>query len=262
MLRTPGPLGAGGPTQAIDKGTTARIRHHAPSHRHVRPKRKFDPQRPLTVDETSVLQALDAAGMTDLNERAMFLAQMSHESQDFTKFRENLHYKAPRLLALFPSHFDDLADAEKVVAEGTESIAESIYGGRADLGNTVDGDGARYLGRGYIQLTGKDLYTRAGKALNVDLVNHPELAEDKAIALKIALWYWADRKVGPPARKAEVRTVTKIINGKLNGLPDREVRFDHYHQILDLIAHPKAAGAPTAAPTALATSTTPRPPLP
>ena len=248
MQRTPGPQGQPPGRQApVDPGSTARTRHHAPAHRHRKPKPQFDPHRPLTPDETSILQGLDAAKIVDLNERAMFLAQMSHESQDFTKFRENLHYGAPRLLALFPSHFDDLADAEKVVAAGPDEIAESIYGGRADLGNTTDGDGSRYVGRGYIQLTGKDAYTRAGTALKLDLVNHPELAEDKANALRIALWFWGNRQVGPPARKGEVRSVTKIINGKLNGLPDRVLRYDRYHQILDLLPHPAAPPA-TASP--------------
>ena len=248
MQKTPSPLGQNGKKPANDKGTTVVTRHHAPAYRPRKAKPKFDPHRPLIVDEQSILQALDAAKIVDLNERAMFLAQLSHESQDFTKFRENLHYKGPRLFALFPLLFDDLADAEKTVKDGPDAIAEAIYGGRADLGNNADGDGAKYLGRGYIQLTGKNLYDKAGTALNLDLVNHPELAEDKANALRIAIWYWNDRRVGPPTRRGEVRAVTKIIDGKLNGLPDREVRFDHYHRILDLLAHPVAAPPAPATP--------------
>ena len=180
------------------------------------------PVRAITTAEQQLLHVLDAAGIANANERAMFLAQMSHETQDFRQLRENLRYSGPRLLQVFPGRFRDLDAAEAAVRAGPDAVAESLYGGRADLGNTHAGDGSRYIGRGHVHLTGRANYEAAGAALGLDLLSHPELAEDPKHAARIALWFWRVNHIGPHARRGDVRSVTQRVNGGVNGLADRQ----------------------------------------
>lgn len=249
MMRIPGSLCTTllGPDW-IDAGTSARTRTPAPAQRHAPTQRvaRHTAARPLSNDERQVLAALDRAGIADANERAMFLAQVAHESQDLRRVRENLHYSAAQLMRHFSHRFRDLEDAQSVVAAGTDAIAERIYGNRENLGNTQAGDGARYIGRGFIQLTGRTNYTAAGDALGLDLVNHPELAEDRANAARIAVWFWTTHRIGPAARSGNVREVTRIVNGHQIGLADRERRYRRYRSVLP--AQEPAAVASPAAP--------------
>ena len=147
-------------------------------------------------NESSLKAAMDKAGYTDQTERAMFLAQMAHESGNF-KYDEEIH-------------------------DG------SNYEGRSDLGNTQPGDGVRYKGRGYIQLTGRANYRHYGKKLGVDLEGQPELAKRPDIAAAVAVGYWNERVNREAAKQGDVRTVTKNINGGYNGLADREAKFKKY----------------------------------
>jgi putative chitinase len=95
------------------------------------------------------------------------------------------------------------------------------YEGRADLGNTEPGDGARYHGRGIFQLTGRANYRRIGRMLNVDLEGRPELALDPRISVQIAFAYWRDRKINAAADRDDAAGVTRLINGGANGLAER-----------------------------------------
>ncbi|WP_211238038.1 glycoside hydrolase family 19 protein [Derxia gummosa] len=170
--------------------------------------------------------------MTDPSERAMFLAQTAHESGHFRSVRENLRYRSARLLAMFPRRFTSLADATAVCEGGEAAIAERIYGGR--LGNTLSGDGARFIGRGYLQITGRDNYRRAGRALGLDLLAHPEMVEIPEVAIATAWWYWSERHSSGSnslrgfAQAGDVRRVTALINGGNNGLAERERLYRHY----------------------------------
>jgi putative chitinase len=96
------------------------------------------------------------------------------------------------------------------------------YDGRKDLGNTQPGDGARFRGRGVIQITGRANYTAMGKELGLDLLTHPELAEQADTAVRIACVFWAARKLNALADKDDVLAITKRINGGTNGLADRK----------------------------------------
>lgn len=184
--------------------------------------------------------ALNQARINNPTERAMFLAQMAHETRGFRSLRESLHYTPRRLHEVFPRRFKSLADAQAVADDGADVIAERIYGDRQQLGNVQPGDGARYIGRGYVQLTGRSNYTAAGKALGLDLVNHPELAEQPEIAARIAVWFWQRNQVGRPARLGDLRETTRMVNGGYNGLADRQRRFRHYQRLLELRAEPQA----------------------
>jgi len=175
--------------------------------------------------ESIVLVALDTAGITDLNERAMFMAQMSHESSGFTRLTENLNYKPARLMTIFPSKFSSLEDAQAVVGGGQAAIAERIYGNRKNLGNVHPGDGFRYRGRGIIQLTGRSNYLQAGQAIGVDLEASPDKAAELDVAVKAALWFWKSRNIATPAQLGDVEKVTRLINGGTIGLADRQKEF-------------------------------------
>jgi len=104
----------------------------------------------------------------------------------------------------------------------TEEFADgSGYEGRADLGNTQPGDGPRYKGRGLMQLTGRANYRALGKTLNLPLETEPQRAAEPELSLVIACEYWKSRKINDAADQDDIVRVTKLINGGLNGLPDR-----------------------------------------
>ncbi|QDH83648.1 chitinase [Achromobacter phage Motura] len=156
----------------------------------------------------SVVRGMNAAGMTDPNERAMFLAQLAHESGNFRYMRE-------------------IWNPAQVPAQGR-------YEGRKDLGNLQPGDGFRFRGRGFIQVTGRTNYRQAGQYIGIDLEADPDLASDPDVAVKIALWYWrkARPKIPQLAKAGDIRGVTKLINGGYNGLQDRVNKFYQYQKKL------------------------------
>ena len=101
------------------------------------------------------------------------------------------------------------------------TAAQVKYEGRADLGNTEKGDGSRYRGRGLIQITGRANYAACGEALGIDLINHPKLLEQPQYACLSAAWFWTTKGLNTLADAGEFNTITRRINGGLNGLADR-----------------------------------------
>lgn len=167
------------------------------------------------------------SGITDPKEQAMFMAQMDHESGGFRSMEESFKYSPGALQKTFGKRIKSGADAQALLAAGPEAVAERVYGGRADLGNTQAGDGFKFRGRGYTQLTGRANYAAAGKALGVDLEKNPDMATDPAVAARIATWYWKNR-VGSKGASGDVAAVTKRINGGMNGFADRNAKFSAY----------------------------------
>ena len=96
------------------------------------------------------------------------------------------------------------------------------------MGNAEAGDGYKFRGRGFIQLTGRSNYEAAGKALGLDLLGNPDLASDPATASKIAIWYWKSRGISSAAQRGDVNQATRLINGGTNGLSDRQQKFVAY----------------------------------
>jgi|SRR5690554_3461835 len=105
------------------------------------------------------------------------------------------------------------------------------YEGRKDLGNMHPGDGLRFKGRGFIQVTGRFNYTAISKDTGIDYLNNPEWLEREPDAMLSALWYWQKHKLNDLADKKDIRRVTRIINGGYNGLKDRQERYNHYLKI-------------------------------
>ncbi|WP_185868217.1 XVIPCD domain-containing protein [Variovorax sp. DXTD-1] len=175
-----------------------------------------------------VLQAAQSANITDPKELANFMGQMQVESHGFTKMHENLNYSGERLLKVFPGRngMDTIEKANAVAAGGPEKIAETIYGGdwgkrRGGPGNTEASDGWKFHGRGFVQLTGRYNYEHYGKALGLDLVNHPDLAAEPANAAKIATQYWKERVVAL-GHQHDVTHATKDVNGRYTALAERK----------------------------------------
>jgi len=165
------------------------------------------PTQSLDPTEKYLVGVAKQAGIKG-QELAQFLAQVKHESFDFTHMDEKGG----------SNYYKKKYDPE--FAPKTAKI----------LGNKHAGDGERYHGRGYIQLTGRDNYRMAGQALGFDLVNHPELAADPANAAKIAVWFWQN-KTKNITNFADTRTVTHKINPALKGLSDRQENFQEYSKL-------------------------------
>ena len=149
---------------------------------------------------------------------AAFIGQCHHESGGFNTLHENLNYSAAGLCKTWPSRFPTLEDAQPY-NRNPDMIANKVYSGR--MGNTEDGDGALYIGRGCIQLTGKTSYTLAGDALNVDFLHSPDLVAVPKYAALTAGWFWNKRGLNKEADAKDYEGMTKKINGGLIGLDDR-----------------------------------------
>jgi len=162
--------------------------------------------------------------------QACFIGQCMHESGGFKFLRENLNYSAKALMNTWPSRFPDADTAEKFERQ-PEKIANKVYSGR--MGNTEDGDGAKYIGRGLIQLTGKDNYMAFGEAIGEDLVSNPQLVEQPRYAALSAGWFWNKRGLNALADAMDVTTMTVRINGGRIGIDDRIAKIN---KALDILA--------------------------
>ena len=165
---------------------------------------------------------------------AHFLAQCGHESGGFRLTKENLNYSAKGLMGIFKKYFPTEILAKQYERK-PEKIANKVYGNRMGNGAEATGDGAKYCGRGYIQLTGKDNYTAFGKSINEDIAANPTVVAEK-YALLSAAWFFNKNKLhimaDGGATDAVVTSITKRVNGGTIGLPDRIKHFKEYHALL------------------------------
>ena len=106
------------------------------------------------------------------------------------------------------------------------------YEGRADLGNTVKGDGSKFRGRGLIQITGRANYAACGEALGLDLINQPELLELSQHAAMSAAWFWSTKGLNTLADQGEFTKITRRINGGLTGQADRQALYEKALKVL------------------------------
>ena len=165
---------------------------------------------------------------------AHFLAQCGHESGGFRLTKENLNYSAKGLMGIFKKYFPTEALAKQYERK-PEKIANKVYGNRMGNGAEATGDGAKFCGRGYIQLTGKDNYTAFGKSINEDIAANPTVIAEK-YALLSAAWFFNKNKLHTMAdggaTDAVVTSITKRVNGGTIGLADRIKHFKEYHALL------------------------------
>ena len=162
---------------------------------------------------------------------AHFLSQCGHESGGFKVVNENLNYGAKGLLGLFKKYFPTEEKA-KAYERKPEKIANLIYGGRMGNGPEASGEGYKFRGRGFIQLTGKDNYTAFSKAIGEDCVANPDLVATKYPLASAAWFFTRCLPKCTDASDAAVTAVTKCVNGGTIGLPDRIKHFKEYHNLL------------------------------
>jgi putative chitinase len=165
---------------------------------------------------------------------AHFLAQCGHESGGFRLTKENLNYSAKGLNGIFKKYFPTLESALPYERK-PEKIANKVYGGRMGNGPEASGDGAKFCGRGYIQLTGKDNYTAFGKSIGEDVCANPQVVAEK-YALLSAAWFFSKnglhKMADGGATDAVVTSITKRVNGGTIGLADRIKHFKEYYNLL------------------------------
>lgn len=187
-----------------------------------------NPQAETFADAITV--ATDKWGIDTKLRMAHWISQWGHETQGFTKLRENLNYAAEVLIVRFPKRISKV-DAYRYGRVGQPpfkgngdhpadqiEIANRIYGGdwgAQHLGNTQSGDGSRYIGRGFPNVTGRENYTRCSKALCGDdtLVYRPEFLEQPKYAAEAGGWFWHDRNLNELADRDDIHGITMKVTG-------------------------------------------------
>jgi putative chitinase len=165
---------------------------------------------------------------------AHFLAQCGHESGGFKVVSENLNYGAAGLQSIFKKYFT--AESAKEYQRKPEKIANIVYANRMGNGNQASGEGYKFRGRGFIQLTGKENYTSFDKVVEDDIIANPELVATKYPLLSAAWFFHKNglHKIADEgATDAVVTKVTKRVNGGTIGLPDRIKHFNEYNNLLN-----------------------------
>jgi putative chitinase len=175
----------------------------------------------LAPNGAPLVSACRRFGIGSPLEQAHFYAQMAEESEGFTRMSENLNYSYMGLLRTFKTHFTPVEAAR--YARHPEAIANRAYANRMGNGNEASGDGWRYRGRGWPEITGKANYARISEDIFGDarLLIHPELLEDPNNAALAAGHFWIDNNCGLPAMHDDIEGVTEKVNGGLNGLEER-----------------------------------------
>ena len=165
---------------------------------------------------------------------AHFLAQCGHESGGFRVTNENLNYSAKGLMGIFKKYFPTEALAN-AYARNPQKIANKVYSNRMGNGTEGSGEGYKFRGRGYIQLTGKENYTAFGKSIGVDIPSNPDSVAT-TYALASAAWFFSKNGLHKIADEGAsdlvVTKITKRVNGGTIGLPDRIKHFKEYYSLL------------------------------
>ena len=165
---------------------------------------------------------------------AHFLAQCGHESGGFRLVKENLNYSAKGLMGIFKKYFPNEALAKQYERK-PEKIANKVYGGRMGNGDEASGDGAKFCGRGFIQLTGKTNYQAFFKSISADINTDPTLVATQYPLLSAA-WFFnkngLHKIADGGATTAVVTSITKRVNGGTIGLDDRIKHFNEFYALL------------------------------
>lgn len=170
---------------------------------------------------------------------AAFLAQVAHESAETSRLEENLNYSAQRLMAVWPKRFPTL-DAAQPYARNPQKLANRVYAGRGGNGDAASNDGWLYRGRGLFQLTCKDNYRIAAAALELPLLEQPDLVATPPVAALTAAHYWqrlglntiADHQPGDDDEK-DFENISIRINGGRMGLAERKRYWVTAQAVLD-----------------------------
>lgn len=171
--------------------------------------------------------------ITNVLRLAHFLSQCSHESGNFKFIRENLNYSATALRRVFPKYFPGNLSVK--YARQPEKIANRVYGNRMGNGDEKSGDGYKFRGRGFLQITGKDNYKKFDKFVDDNILENPDLIATKYPLMSGAFFFinnglWTICDQG--STDEIVTKLTKRVNGGVNGLKDRLEKFSFFYKIL------------------------------
>jgi putative chitinase len=188
------------------------------------------------IPDAVIAQIPDTAvkfNITNTLRLAHFLAQCGHESGGFKAVKENLNYSADGLKKIFPKYFP--GNLSESYSRQPEKIANRVYSSRMGNGDETSGEGFKFCGRGYIQLTGKSNYTAFDKMVEENILQNPELVATK-YPLASAAFFFDSNKLWSICDKgadiATVTAVTKRVNGGTIGLQDRIKHFNEYYALL------------------------------
>ena len=184
---------------------------------------------PFGVNENGryLLQKAYDAGIRDARELSVFMGQTEVECGRFKQLDESFAYSGKRLLEVFPGRngMHTRGQADEIARLGPEGIANAVYGGRwgeQSLGNTEEGDGWRFRGRGFIQVTGRSNYAEAAKELAVDVVSDPDILVQRDFAAGASIQFWRDRVVKQGAQFDPDKATPLINKGALHAQERRE----------------------------------------
>lgn len=159
---------------------------------------------------------------------AHFMAQIEHES-GLKPISENLNYSSQGLSKTFKKYFPTIELANKYQRQ-PEKIANRVYANRMGNGDEKSGEGWKYRGRGFIQITGKENYFRLLNDTDIDFLKNPDLLLQEANAMISALWFWKIKGLNKFADLDDILTITKRINGGTNGLEHRKKLLEKYKE--------------------------------
>ena len=162
--------------------------------------------------------------------KAAFIGQCGHECGQFRILEENLNYRAEALQKLWPKRFD--AAKAQMCARNPKLIANTVYSSRMGNRDEASGDGFRFRGAGFLQLTGHSNFWHASQALGEDFVMQPELVRTPKYAAMTAGWFWQTHRLNQYADSGDYLTLTKRINGGTIGLEDRKKHINEALHIL------------------------------
>ena len=188
----------------------------------------------------ALCELLPKYGITTERRVAHFLSQCAHESAGFKRLEENLNYSAKALRAVFGRYFGEppKRDADEYHRK-PEMIANYVYMDefrKYKMGNTEEGDGWKFRGRGLKQLTGRNNYTRFGESIGMTAAEAAEYVATPAGAIESACWFWDTNNLNEIADTDDVKRMTKKINGGSIGLEDRQKRYIHAMKVLGMDA--------------------------
>ena len=163
---------------------------------------------------------------------AYFMAQCHHESGGFVFVSENLNYKASGLVKVFPKYFNE--NTARAYEKQPQKIANRVYANRMGNGDEASGEGFKYAGKGIIQLTGKDNYTRFAQSLEISVDDAAEYMKTFEGAAQSACWFWETNNLNKFADAGDLKTMTRVINGGYKGMEDRELQFARISKLLGM----------------------------
>lgn len=174
------------------------------------------------IHANALESARSASSISTPRRLCHFMGQVFVETAGFTVLEENLNYKDPERLDMVFSAVKGIADAEALIAMGPEAIGNRAYANRLGNGDEASGDGFRYRGSGYKQLTGRENFRRIGGIINMDLEGRPELVREPVTAALVAFAFWDAVGCSPLADAGDLEAITERVNGPARlGLPER-----------------------------------------